>query len=104
MLNEEKVKTNPVSCLQYNLVLSPFFCHGEDEIWNIYPNITGNTGLTIHANYLPILNGQVLNEEGMTIFCIGVELSRANARWSLNFRRAIEENLPIGDLLEMIDK
>jgi hypothetical protein len=67
MLNEEKIKTNPVSRLQYNLILSPFSCHGADEIWNIYPNITGNTGLTIHANYLPILNGQVLNEEGMTI-------------------------------------
>jgi hypothetical protein len=67
-INEEKIKTNPVSRLQYSLILSPFSCHGEDEIWNIYPNITGNTGLTIHANYLPILNAQVLdNEEGMTI-------------------------------------
>lgn len=69
MLNEEKVKSNPVLRLQYNLILYPYYCSNAspNEILNIFPEISGGTGISIQANELSILIGNVLKEEGMTI-------------------------------------
>ncbi|MEO7263708.1 MAG: hypothetical protein ABIW38_02295 [Ferruginibacter sp.] len=69
MLNEEKVKSNPVSRLHYNLILYPYYCSNSlpNLILNIFPVISGGTGISIQANELSILIGNVLKEEGMTI-------------------------------------
>jgi hypothetical protein len=68
-MDEEIVKSNPVSHLQYNLILYPYYCDYStpNGLFNIFPEISGSTGITIHANELSILTGNVLQEEGMTI-------------------------------------
>lgn len=67
ILNEEHVKINPVYRYQYNLVLFPWSCCGDNQICNIYPEISGGTGISIAANYLSIATGAVLKEDAMTI-------------------------------------
>lgn len=67
MLNEERVKTNPVSELRYNLILYPYRCGRQpNEIENIFPIISGNTGMSINANNLTVLNSEILPWSDMT--------------------------------------
>lgn len=66
---EEIEKYYPVSRLQYNLILYPYFCSNSsaNEILNVFPDISGGNGITIYANELSILTGNILQEEGMAI-------------------------------------
>jgi hypothetical protein len=68
MLNEEHVKINAVHRYQYNLILFPWSCCGEKEICNIFPEISGGTGVSISANDLQIAAGNtILNGNEWTI-------------------------------------
>ena len=65
MFNEEPVKINTVHSYYYNLVIYPWYCCGTNEICNIYPEISGGVGLSIHANYLQkVIQGNYLREKG----------------------------------------
>ena len=59
-LEETQTKVNPVYRLTYGCSLCPWICTDQpNEMYNGYPEIAG-TGLKIDANWLYILNGNVM--------------------------------------------
>lgn len=65
MFNEEPVKINTVYSYYYNLIIYPWYCCGTNEICNIYPEISGGVGLSIHGNYLQkVIKGNYMREKG----------------------------------------
>ena len=66
MFNEEPVKINTVYSYYYNLIIYPWYCCGAtNEICNIYPEISGGVGLSIHGNYLQkVIKGNYLRGQG----------------------------------------
>ena len=59
-LEETKTRTNPVYRLRYSCTLCPWICtDNPNEMYNGYPEIPVG-GLTIDANWLYILNGNVM--------------------------------------------
>jgi len=62
----QTVKTNPVYTWMCSLGLSPWVCHGTNEIMNGYPEI-GGASLVINANSLDILPEEYLYGDEWTI-------------------------------------
>src|SRR5215510_14612579 len=67
-LQETKVKSNPVYYSIYGMVLYLWSCtENSKEISNIYPEVSGSTGLMIKSNFLEILNGNYEDGDEWTI-------------------------------------
>jgi hypothetical protein len=67
MFNEEPVKINTVYRYEFNMILSPWYCCGGNQICNVFPDISGSTGLNVAANYLLIANANFMKGNEWTI-------------------------------------
>src|SRR5258705_3585656 len=64
----EYVKPGQVEGWRYGMQLFAWACSEHaNEMWNGYPDAGGGNAITVNANYLPVLTGEFMDDDGWTI-------------------------------------
>ena len=64
----EYVKPNQVEGWKYYMILFAWTCsENANEMWNGYPDAGGGSAINVYANYLPVLTGEFMDDDGWTI-------------------------------------